>query len=291
MKKIIALFSSDFHFRDTKPRCRIDNYFEAQKNKLEQIKKVQVENNCPVFDCGDLLDNYRSSPFLEGWLIDNLPDNFYTIAGNHDLPQHRIEDIDKGSLGVLIKSKKIKLVNYEYIDTDKVGIYGFNYDELNEKYNLENDTIKIALIHEFISIDKFPGSITPDELCQKLQGFDYIFCGHNHTNFEKQVGKTKVVNIGSMLRMDADQINYKPAYYVMYEDFTIEKRYFDIQDNVIDRKYIDDKNKTNEKLEAFISSLNGKYEISNSFKNNIENYLKENNIDEGIKNKIYEVLN
>jgi hypothetical protein len=33
------------------------------------------------------------------------------------------------------------------------------------------------------------------------------------------------------------------------------------------------KNKVNEKLEAFITSLNSKYEISNSFRNNINNYF------------------
>jgi predicted phosphodiesterase len=287
-KKILCIITSDGHIRDTKPRCRIDNYFEAQSKKLNQIKKLQIENNCPVFDCGDLLDNYRSSPFLEGWLIDNLPNQFYTIAGNHDLPNHRIEDIDKGSLGVLIKASKVKLLNWCSIG---IGVWGFNYNsnfQIPKEFETRRkETKHIALVHEFISIDKFPGSITPNELVNKLQGFDYIFCGHNHTNFDVKVNNTRVINIGSMLRMDADQINYKPAFYVMYDNFEIEKIYFDIDDNVIDRKYIDDKNKTNEKLEAFITSLNGKYEISNSFKNNIDNYLKENNIAEGIKEKIY----
>ncbi len=289
MKKIISIFTSDWHMRDTKPRCRIDNYFEAQKNKLEQIKKVQSENNCPIFDCGDLLDNHKSSPFLEGWLIDNLPDNFYTIAGNHEIPYHNINDIDKSSWNVLWKAKKINYTDI-YLDTD-FQVVGFHYGHLNKKYYIKNDRINIALIHEFISINKFPGSITPDELVQKLQGFDYIFCGHNHTNFDVKINNTRIINVGSMLRMDADQINYKPAFYVMYEDFTIEKKYFNIKEDVIDRKYIDDKNKTNEKMEAFILSLNGKYEISNSFKNNIDNYLKENKVGEGIKNKIRMSIN
>lgn len=128
--KIIAIVTADWHFRDTQPRCRIDDYFQAQKNKLDQIKEVQKFDNCPVFDCGDLLDKCKSSPFLEGWLMDNLPDHFYTIAGNHDIPYKKIDAIDWGSLGVLIKSKKISLI--KLYEDDNLIIEGFNYGELSD---------------------------------------------------------------------------------------------------------------------------------------------------------------
>lgn len=297
--KIKAIFVSDWHFRDTNPKCRTDNYLLAQKNKLEQVKKIQFENdNCPIFDCGDLLDSYRSSPFLEGWLIDNLPNNYFTIAGNHDLPNHRSEDLDKSSLGVLYKARCFYYIGKQ--EFYGFNIYGFNYGDIfkEDKYKWLNEYLKdacdcikkIAIIHEFISIDKFPGSITPKELVQKLQDFDYIFCGHNHINFQLQIGKTKVVNVGSMLRMDADQINYIPGFYVMYEDFTVGRILFEIQDNVIDRKYIDVKKQNDEKLNVFVESLNNKYEINNSFKNNLNNHINANSITDDVKEKIFNAL-
>lgn len=285
--KVIAIFIADQHWRDDTPKCRADNYLDTQIMKLSQIKAMIIEKS-PIFDCGDLLNKHKISPYLEGLLIDILPDNFYTIAGNHDQPYHRIEDIDKGSLGVLIKSKSIKLA--EHICGDKMCIIGFNYGNLNKEYTLGNK-INIALVHEFISLDNFPGSMTPEQLCEKLPGFDYIFCGHNHKNFEKQVGKTKVINIGSMMRMDADQINYEPGFYIMYEDFTVKRIKFEINKNVINRKYIDDIKKRDVNLDAFVESLTNKYEITNSFKNNLDNYCWENKINDDIKNKINEAIN
>lgn len=290
--KVIAVFTSDWHFRDTVPRCRIDDYFQAQKNKLDQVKEIQrLNNNCPVFDCGDLLDKCKSSPFLEGWLMDNLPDNFYTIAGNHDLPNHRIEDLENSSLGVLIKSGKIKLLSC--LENSPIfSVYGFNYgDFIASQYLINNKSKKIALVHEFISLDRFPGSITPEQLTEKLPGFDFIFCGHNHINFGDYVNDCQVINVGSMMRMDADQVNYEPGFYVMYEDYSIKRILFDIEKDVIDRKYLDQKSKTSERLLSFIESVTGKYEIGNNFKENLrKSVFGVYNIGEGVKKKISQAL-
>ena len=43
-KKNLAIFTSDWHFRDTKPRCRIDDYLIAQADKLNQINLLQKES-------------------------------------------------------------------------------------------------------------------------------------------------------------------------------------------------------------------------------------------------------
>lgn len=291
--KAIAIFTSDWHFRDTIPRCRIDDYFQAQKNKLDQVKEIQrINNNCPVFDCGDLLDKCKSSPFLEGWLMDNLPDNFYTIAGNHDLPNHRIEDLENGSLGVLVKSGKVDLLNYNIVE--QVSIFGFDYgSDLKTPKELINDSmhVNIALVHEFISLDKFIKFITPEQLTEKLPGFDFIFCGHNHQNFGDYVNDCQVINIGSMMRMDADQVNYESGFYVMYEDYTIKRILFNIEKDVIDRKYLDQKSKTSERLLSFIESVTGKYEIGNNFKENLRKSVScVYNISEGVKKKITQAL-
>jgi len=303
MRKIVAIFTSDWHFRESNPKCRIDNYFETQSKKLNQIKELQEKNNCPIFDCGDLLDTYKISPYLEGWLIDNLPNRLFTIPGNHDLPNHRIVDLEKSSLNVLEKAKKVNLfllegnnnfkISYE---TDYFKVTGFYYGEfLNNGTDFHKKTrkskIDIALVHEFISLDKFPGSITPEQLTEKLPGFDFIFCGHNHLNFADYVNDCQVINIGSMLRMDADQIDFEPGFYVMYEDTKIERILFNIEKNVIDRKYLDIKKNEENKMNAFVESLSGKHEFGNNFQQNLANYIKkDNNISIGTKKKIKKAL-
>jgi hypothetical protein len=150
---------------------------------------------------------------------------------------------------------------------------------------------RIALVHEFVSLDKFPGSITPEQLTEKLKGFDFIFCGHNHQNFGDYVNDCQVINVGSMMRMDADQVDYIPGFYVMYEDYSIEWVPFNIENDVIDRKYIDQKNQTSERLLSFVESLSGKYEIGNNFQENLRKCQSRGyNIGEGVKKKISQAL-
>jgi len=44
-----AILISDLHLTDKTPVSRMDDYIEAQKRKLEFLKKLSKENNnCPI---------------------------------------------------------------------------------------------------------------------------------------------------------------------------------------------------------------------------------------------------
>ena len=108
-KRVDAILSADWHLRDTVPRCRTDDYWKAQEDKVKQIYAMGYEFGCPVFHAGDLFDHWKNSPYLINWCLNNLPEHFYTCIGNHDVPQHNIDNLEKCGLGVLETAKKIEL--------------------------------------------------------------------------------------------------------------------------------------------------------------------------------------
>ena len=61
MKTPDAIITSDWHLRETTPRCRTDNFWETQWEKIKFIKRIQKEIEydsgypIPILHAGDIL--------------------------------------------------------------------------------------------------------------------------------------------------------------------------------------------------------------------------------------------
>ena len=56
------LITGDLHLRASNPENRTDNFFLTQLNKMEQIFKLSIQNNCNYLLCpGDVFDGPRPS--------------------------------------------------------------------------------------------------------------------------------------------------------------------------------------------------------------------------------------
>jgi len=110
-KNPLFIVTSDWHLRESQPSCRKDNFWDAQWNKVQQIAKLQEKYNCKVIHAGDLFHNWKASPYLLSYAIRYLPKNFYTIYGNHDLPQHSLDLKEKSAVQVLLEAGKVELIN------------------------------------------------------------------------------------------------------------------------------------------------------------------------------------
>ena len=52
------LLLGDCHFRSSAPARRTDDFFQTQLDKMEQVKKIYVEQRCDaVLQAGDLFDS------------------------------------------------------------------------------------------------------------------------------------------------------------------------------------------------------------------------------------------
>ena len=271
-----AILCADLHLRDSVPRARTDDYWKAQGEKLTTLWKLQYKYNCPVYCAGDIFHKAKSNPVIESLAIDHLPEKFYGIPGQHDLPDHNIDNFDKSSLGVLFAAST-KIVKNPFEEMFRIGE-------------------GVGLIHTFIQKlgdeqDKIIGGSSAKALLRKYPDLKLIVSGDNHKPFVYEYEGRLLVNPGSMMRMKADQIDHKPRVYLWYEESnTVEPVYFPIDDGVIDRIHLEREEKKDERIEAFVSHLNNDYTVGLDFKNNLEIFFRNNETKKAVQKQIWEAM-
>jgi predicted phosphodiesterase len=285
------LFIADCHFRETKPICRIDDFIITQLDKINFIKKVSEEYKVKyIFQAGDLLDTYKVSISFLNWLIDNLP-YMYCIVGNHDMPSHNLNELDKSALSILHKAEVIRILN-EPLETDDFILYPFHFGQ-DITSPEKTDKVKIALWHRFI--------IRPNEVPawkndmglvgNKLfrYGYDLVFTGDNHEYIKMEKEGRYVINGGSLLRLNVDQIEHTPKIFVYNtNNRKVKEIEIPIQKDCISTEHIDVLNKKIN-TEDFLKTLKGG-DWTINFRKNIEIWLNENKVKTEVKEKVMSIL-
>ena len=91
-------------------------------SKIDWIKEQQQKYNCPVLNAGDLFDSPKPSPELIAETILHLPNKFYTVLGNHELPDHSLKQKHKSGMWVLHNGKHVKLLKGHFGVKNPKGI-------------------------------------------------------------------------------------------------------------------------------------------------------------------------
>lgn len=282
------IYGSDWHIRHTNPKCRTDNYANTIIKKLNWLSYLQKqERNIPIVSGGDLFDKdvYKSpSDVVQTLKLVSryLPDMVGSI-GNHSLLHRSYEYLEKSTISVLIASGKLHHIQ-GHIDLDKhTRLHGFDYGTGGIKHSEDLiDGCNIAIMHEYVS--KKPNSLfgkyVGKDLLKEFPEYQIILTGDNHTTFIEEYGGRFLINPGSFLRMDADQVKHKPCVFIVdTENMSFEKRFVPIEDGVISREHLQIQKDRQDRIESFVESFEEEYEISDSFNKNIENYLNENRAD------------
>lgn len=304
-----AILTADLHLTDSTPISRTDDYIIAQERKLQFLKDLSSRNNhCPVLCAGDVFDNWKASPWLCTWAYLNLPGPLITIPGQHDLPMHSLEYYNKSALCLLEEVRDdLKVLERNETTHGNLYIVGVPFGELNnleeEKITAPRDktsTRKILILHELTWPSRKPiwgktGNHTGMELLSKYGNyFDLILTGDNHDSFvrrEKGATGPVLVNPGSMMRMAADQANYKPKCYLYYTKHNeVKEVEFPISHNVHDRDHIDKNQERDERIAAYIERMNKDWEIGLSFRKNLQAFFAENQTPQKIREVIWQHL-
>jgi len=282
-KKPHAILTADWHLREDQPVCRTDNHETAQWVKVEFISALQKKYNCPVIHAGDLFNHWKPSPHLLSKTIKYLPKNlytnpsFWTILGNHDLPQHNLDLVYKSGVHTLQQAKKINIMS------------GTHWGQIPKRGSLKIEGRKILVWHVMTYQAKtpWPGCVDPmaGKLLRKYPEYDLIVTGHNHKAFVEEYKSRLLVNPGSLTRHAADQINHKPRVYLWYaETNTVEPVYLPIEQGVISRGHIEEVEKRDGRIDAFISQLDNEWEAEISFEENLKRFFSSNKVRDSIKN-------
>ncbi|MFW6272460.1 MAG: metallophosphoesterase family protein, partial [bacterium] len=208
-----AILTSDWHLRETKPRCRTDNFWETQWKKVNSIWKIQTEweDDIKLFHAGDLFHHWKPSPWLISMTMKHLPENFYTVFGQHDLPNHNMSLSEKSGVMTLAVAGWIKLIEE-----------GSWKEGLRNSIPLKLNGRNIAILHQFVWGGKkipWPGcsELTAEQMLDKYPQFDLIVTGDHHKPFTYEKDGRLLVNPGPLTRQKADE-TFNPRVYLWYSN-------------------------------------------------------------------------
>jgi DNA repair exonuclease SbcCD nuclease subunit len=308
MKQPDAILCTDLHIRETTPECRLDDFMKTQTRKHKWLRELQEKHNAPILVAGDVFNYWKPSPWLLSWTLRNLSDGIIAIPGQHDLPAHNLENIEKSGIQVLYDAGKIRLLtepsvwplhlnglhpNYKGINSGICGFpWGTEIGGISPLYDY-----MLAIIHYGVyqRTPHYPGAEntggTARSIIKKMPGFNLIVSGDNHLTFTERTREQLLVNPGSFMRTTAAQADHKPCVFLWYaEANTVEQVFVPIEDGVISREHIDKVEERDERLEAFISKLDHNIEITISFQENMRNYLAKNKISKSVSDIIWESM-
>ena len=237
---------------------------------------------------GDLFDHWKPSPHLLSETIKHLPEQFYTIYGQHDLPQHNLELAHKCGINCLSEAKKLTIMTEcHFGQFPEKGSISHIKESTKPIYNLDSYK-KILVWHTFNFQGKLPWpgceALPASKLLKKYPEYDLIVTGDNHQSFVEEYEGRLCVNPGSMMRMTADQADFKPSVYLWYaETNTVKRVYLPIEPDVISREHIDRQRERDDRLDAFVGRLNTEWEAEVSFEENVTRMIKENKVSEAIE--------
>lgn len=264
---VSAILVSDIHLTDVTPVSRTDDYIKAQERKLKFLQDLSKKHQALILHGGDLFHSWKASPWLLAWAYLNLPTPMVTIAGNHDLPQHSIDQYHRSALHAL-----------ETVMEGRLTVLMDNPSE----YRIGER--KILILHQLIwpesqrSLRNMVGGLTARDVLEKYPGYDLILTGDNHTPFIEEKDGCILVNPGSTMRSTADQEDHRPRCYLYYaESNTVEPVYLPIEDGVLDRSHRDKVQERNERLSAYIERIGMNWEVGLSFRQNLEAFFQKNN--------------
>jgi DNA repair exonuclease SbcCD nuclease subunit len=289
-RKADAILTGDWHLREDTPVAFQGDFQEEQWTSVDFIADLQRAHGCVVIHTGDLFNHWKPSPYLLTQAMRHLPHKFYTVYGNHDLPQHNLELADKCGINVLAQAN--------YLDV----LRGTHWGQIPEDISISvtegwtascNRHILVWHVMTYQGKKPWPGCTDPTaaSLLRKYPMYDLIATGHNHKTFVEEYEGRLLVNPGGITRQSADQMDTIPCVFLWYADTnTVERVDLPYTEGAISREHIEVVEERDARIDAFISKLNTDFDTTLSFEDNLEAFFQMNNVKSSIKNIIYKSI-
>jgi DNA repair exonuclease SbcCD nuclease subunit len=213
---------ADLHLSGTNSENYVSNYYEDTLALFKETLSIAKENKSPfILDGGDLIDSPIISTIMVDEIIDLVEANgipLYCLTGNHPLFGHSWELSKATSLAHIFRRTQM-IKKLDLIETDDCIIKGYDYfhdceAKIKEEglfYGKKTKKWKIALVHAFLTKDKFLPSVLHIPIVEINTDYDLVLSGHNHHPFSKIIDETKFVNIGCLGRRDINEGNIEPS--------------------------------------------------------------------------------
>ena len=279
-EKILAM--GDGHITEHRPKSRKDQYFETADRKLHWVADLcETEKIATVLQPGDLFDSWKESDFLKQYMINLLYSwkrkgiDLYTVFGQHDLRYHSSDRLNTPT-AILDAAGVITILKENPVEKDGVFMYGCSWgDKIPERVNKSG--LHILVIHSMIieSEKLWPQQeeFERGNLLLKKYKFDFIISGDNHKSFSIKGTNRMLINAGSLLRSNVDQINHKPCVWIIdTKTKEAEQILIPIEagNKVLSFEEHEKQKEENKNLEAFVKAVKSKTKIKGlDFKKNV----------------------
>ena len=292
-------FISDTHLLIDRPRARLDNASDTVFKKLEWVFQYCAgEQIDPLVLAGDITDKPRSWHLLPK--VSDLLARYnhavftYCIYGQHDLYMYSEETKHATILGELSSSGIVEILGEEPEGFEEnISLYGCSIGrEIPKVKNKKN--INILVIHAPIAEKALWHNhkyLDAKKFLKEHKDYDLIVCGDIHRKFLIKQERRIILNTGPLIRKSADEYNfkYKPCFAV-YDTETRNAEFVEVPhkpaEEVLSRDHIETEEIKEELLTEFTNALDSDIELDMEFTENLETFIKENNIEEAVADLI-----
>lgn len=286
---MIIIAQNDIHLRDTRPVNRVDDYYEAQFNKLEQLVGFAKEHNAVLAIGGDLFDTHKVSAEVVNRAIDILSEvpahRIVACLGQHDVPYHQV-NVKKSPVYSLLTSNVLHIEDRRY---DEVLFHVGNWETPPSPPKEGYYNVLLGHISVFEDIVPFywkGEGYTAVELEKQYPGYQLYICGDIHIPFVKGA----VVVTGSMMRMSINQRDYAPrCYKIDTVAGTVEPLYFKVAQDVFSVSDIVETNDMD--LSNLISAMQDTDRVRQSYRQDCISLAKGNQRAGQLIKEIFDELN
>jgi len=267
---------SDMHLRHDKPRCRKDeDWMRTQRKSLLFIADKANEKNVPIIIAGDIFDRAIVPEEVLNLFIDfckAVKTKIYIICGNHDLPQHSIENLDKSAIGVLLNisslTEKLKTLD---------GIENVSYANFGKE--VEFPDREVIVLHTLTYKDEahkppFIKAYIAQDLLDMYPKANVIVVGDGHRAFNYMGKDNRVVlNPGHMNIQKNSELSEPIMFYISLNKNMIEDIALPNEGELITDDYIKKEEEREERISSFVEKIKSHDTLSLSFEDNIESEI------------------
>ena len=294
-----VVFTADMHFRDSKPKCRTDDFYNTQMDMFHQVMEIVGKYDAIWVDAGDFFHQARPSYKLMSDILVELTKyqmHIYTLQGNHDMPWHNIGKIKDSGIGVLESAGVVSFLGTTPLKYGPFSIYGCPYEGTVPEPSIRNIT-NVLVYHGMVwknRRDAIPG-VEGLTARQALSMFRHhlVVSGHNHQSFCAETTNGVLCNVGCLTRQSADLKEHQPRVLVVKESkqgFDYDWEYLKYDKDAVTTEHLEVAAKREEELNAFVEGLKNMEEASLSFKDNVDRVVRQAKPEKEVVDKIKEAV-
>ena len=208
--------TSDWHLRSTVPVSRAEkSWYDVMDSKIHHL--FGHIGSIPLLIAGDLFDRPDPPASLVSWAISTMRQAkgpIFTTVGQHDVPNHRVQDRMHGAYGALVKAGAIIDLppNEWHKITDLVSLYAMPWNNYDPPKSECPTALAVAALHKYVwqtPDTKYYGATD----CSHINGirrlgntFNAIAIGDNHISWAAM----PFINHGSFWSFNSNQKDHRP---------------------------------------------------------------------------------